>query len=121
MQSAFRGPHGVDHRPYPVPPAPEEYLQHYRSVHVPLVRQLPGLLDLEITERPPVDSAFGRPLLLVALLKFPDNATMKAALVSAEAAVAMADVASFAGGNPIQIIRCTTSGSAVPGSSELDG
>lgn len=35
---------------YKLPAEPESFLRHYKNVHVPLLRQVPGLLKIEVTE-----------------------------------------------------------------------
>ncbi|HJT40688.1 MAG TPA: EthD family reductase [Sphingobium sp.] len=81
---------------YKTPQDPEAFLEHYRAVHVPLVKQLPGLLSVEIT-------LIKRTLLgeegnfLLAEMAFADPESFKAALKSQENAAVGADAMAFAG------------------------
>ncbi|PSR23661.1 MAG: EthD family reductase [Sulfobacillus acidophilus] len=83
-------------------PADEQaFLSHYESVHVPLAKRLPGLIDLK----------WGQPQVLgdeqdaeqglwffVAELTFADKRTLVGALESKEGQAASRDVQSFADG-----------------------
>ena len=79
-------------------PADEHaFMQHYLNVHVPLVRQIPGLDRLELTRftRSPLG---GEPAyFLMAEMYYPDRDTFKAAMKSPENAAAGEDLMSFAG------------------------
>lgn len=81
---------------YKTPQDSEAFLDHYRNVHVPLVKQLPGLLGVEIT-------LIKRTLLgdegnfLLAEMSFADAESFKAALKSSENAAVGADALAFAG------------------------
>jgi uncharacterized protein (TIGR02118 family) len=72
------------------------FLQHYREVHTPLVRKMPGLEKLEVTK---IEAdAMGSPTdyFLLAEMSFADEATLTAAMNSAEGRAAAKDLMSFA-------------------------
>ena len=64
---------------YRAPEDAEEFLRHYREVHMPLVRALPGLVDAAITRinRTLVGEAG---VFLMAEMSFADDAALAAAL-----------------------------------------
>ena len=67
---------------YKTPKNPAAFDRHYFEVHVPLVRQLPGLRKLE-TNRGPVISLYGASdVHLVASLQFDSLSDINAALTS---------------------------------------
>ena len=67
---------------YKTPKNPAAFDRHYFEVHVPLVRQLPGLRKLE-TNRGPVISLYGASdFHLVASLQFDSLSDINAAFVS---------------------------------------
>ena len=67
---------------YKTPKNPAAFDRHYFEVHVPLVRQLPGLRKLE-TNRGPVISLYGASdVHLVASLQFDSLSDINAAFVS---------------------------------------
>lgn len=70
--------------------------KHYREVHTPLARKMPGLKRLEvshITGSPAGEAKFH----LLAEMYFESHEAMKAALASPEGKAAGKDVMSFAG------------------------
>ena len=83
---------------YDKPDDEAAFWDHYRSVHAPLTRQLPGLQDLELL-RVTADAFGGEPpYSLVATMSFPDEATFKAAMRSEENKRLGKDLMSFAKG-----------------------
>jgi len=82
---------------YNTPEDPEAFDAHYENVHLPLARQIPNLLSLEVLR---VNKAIvgGRDVYLIAELIFADQAAFDAAAASEEFGAAGADVMSFAGG-----------------------
>lgn len=82
---------------YNTPADPEAFMRHYRETHLPLVRQIPGLLRAELTliDRTLVGEQGSY---LLVQMEFADEASFKAALRSPENAAAGADVALFADG-----------------------
>ena len=77
---------------YSGPVDPETFDRHYRDVHVPLVRALPGLARFT-TSKP--RALGGEAPYLVAELWFEDGDAMKAAMKSTEMAAAAADAQTF--------------------------
>lgn len=80
---------------YHHPADPEAFLAHYRGVHDPLTRTMPGLQSFEwgVCETPDGSTP---PYFLVAVLTFADRATALAALGSPEGEAGAADMARFA-------------------------
>jgi uncharacterized protein (TIGR02118 family) len=83
-------------------PADEKaFLSHYETVHVPLAKRLPGLIDLkwgkpeELGDRHRPDEDFW---FFVAELTFADKSTLVGALESVEGQAASRDVQTFADG-----------------------
>jgi uncharacterized protein (TIGR02118 family) len=70
--------------------------QHYRDVHIPLARKIPGLVRFTIAHANTL-SAEAAPY-LVAELDFESEASFGAGLQSAEGQATAADVANFATG-----------------------
>jgi uncharacterized protein (TIGR02118 family) len=69
--------------------------QHYKQVHAPLMRQVPGLLRMEVTHN--IQSFRGDPeYYLVAEMYFQDRASFDAAMASEENRAAGKDLMSFA-------------------------
>lgn len=83
---------------YRKPADPEAFLARYHEGHAPLVRSLPGLVSLAVTQ---VERTYGdgegAPF-LVAAMTFNDSDALKSALKSPEMAAVGADVAQFAEG-----------------------
>lgn len=76
----------------------DAFLEHYREVHTPLTRQLPGLERL-VVDRVTADAFGGEPeFVLMAEMHFPDAATFKTAMRSDENRRLGADLQSFAKG-----------------------
>ncbi|HKR86856.1 MAG TPA: EthD family reductase [Phenylobacterium sp.] len=81
---------------YKTPEDADAFFAHYREVHIPLVRKLPGLAKVEITQ-------INKTLLgekgnfLLAEMTFTDPEAFQAAMRSPENAAAGADAVAFAG------------------------
>jgi uncharacterized protein (TIGR02118 family) len=77
---------------------PDDYdgfVRHYREVHLPLVRRIPGLIRLEVAEvKRTLISEF--PYVIMTEMCYPDAATFKAAMKSPEQAAVAADLQEFA-------------------------
>ena len=81
---------------YKKPADVEAFERHYKEVHTPLVKNMPGLRKLEIvrfTGAPMGEAKF----YLMALMDFDNKNAMMAALGSDEGKAAGKDVMSFAG------------------------
>lgn len=87
---------------YRRPPDEQAFLLHYETVHVPLARRLPGLIDLKWGQPqalPPHDRREDDdPWFFVAELTFPSKNVLVSALESAEGQAASRDVQAFANG-----------------------
>jgi uncharacterized protein (TIGR02118 family) len=81
---------------YRAPEDVEAFLNHYENIHMPLVRKLPGLLDVRITRLDRTLVGEGAPF-LIAEMGFADDAALTAALKSPENAACGADAMAFAG------------------------
>lgn len=81
---------------YKIPENEEAFFNHYRSVHLPLVNTIPGLVRTEITR-------INRTLMgekgnfLLAELYFADDPSFAEAMASSENAAVGADAVAFAG------------------------
>ena len=82
---------------YSRPDDVEAFERHYREVHTPLVRKMPGLRRLEVSRV--TGSPAGEPrYYLIAEMYFDDARALEAALRSDEGRAAGKDLMSFAGG-----------------------
>jgi uncharacterized protein (TIGR02118 family) len=79
------------------PQDPAEFDRHYREVHIPLARKLPGLRRYTLSRNArPIRG--GDPYYLVAELDFDDVASLRGAFQSPEGQATAADVAVLAAG-----------------------
>jgi uncharacterized protein (TIGR02118 family) len=82
---------------YSQPKDAEAFDRHYRDVHIPLAKKLPGLRRYTISrDQAPVRG--GEPYYLVAELDWDDMAALQRALQSPEGQAAARDVPTFASG-----------------------
>ena len=83
---------------YKTPSDEEAFWHHYETVHVPLVRKIPGLQSINLSRvvSSPTDPEL--PYVLIAEMTFPDRATFDAAMKSEENKMAGKDLMSFARG-----------------------
>jgi len=83
---------------YRKPDDPEAFFAHYRDVHTPLVRRLPGLERL-VLDRVTADAFGAEPAyVLIAEMHFADRETFKNAMRSKENAAVAEDLGGFARG-----------------------
>lgn len=87
---------------YGQPADPAAFDAHYRDVHAPLARQLPGLVRFTTGHAQPMDPAQPGPY-LVAELDFDSEQAMGKAFASPEGQAAAADVGTFASGGASMI------------------
>ena len=81
---------------YKKPADVDAFETHYREIHAPLARKMPGLKRLEVSHM--TGSPAGEPkFYMTAELYFDDKAAMFAALGSDEGKAAAKDVMAFAG------------------------
>jgi uncharacterized protein (TIGR02118 family) len=79
---------------YETPVQPDEFDRHYREVHVPLAKKLPGLRRYTVSRKPaPIR---GDAYYLVAELDWDDMASLRAAFESPEGRATAKDVANLA-------------------------
>lgn len=79
---------------YKRPPDPAAFLDHYKTVHLPLAQALPGVQNLLWGLVSPLGS--GDDLYLVASLQFQDRKALDAAMASPEGRAAARDLEQFA-------------------------
>lgn len=80
---------------YDVPSDIDEFERHYREVHIPLAKKLPGLLRYSLSRNiAPIRG--GAPYYLVAELDWSDMDSLKRAFSSPEGKATADDVARFA-------------------------
>lgn len=82
---------------YNTPEDKADFDKHYSEIHIPLARQLPGLLAYTVS-RDLATLGGRKDIYLVAELDFPDAAALHAALSSEIGQQAAADVPTFASG-----------------------
>lgn len=82
---------------YQTPEDAEAFLTHYRDVHVPLVKKVPGLLRAEVTKINRTMIGDNAPF-LIAEMYFADKESFSAAMKSPENAAAGQDLMTFAKG-----------------------
>jgi uncharacterized protein (TIGR02118 family) len=80
---------------YDVPDDPNEFDRHYREIHVPLAKQLPGLRRYTVSRNVSAVRG-GEPFYLVAELDWDTLDDLKAAFQSAEGQATASDVDQFA-------------------------
>ncbi len=80
---------------YATPEDPAAFDAHYHSVHAPIVRQYPGLMDLRLTR---ADGVAGREpaFYLMAEMAFASRADLDAAMASEPGVESARDLRSFA-------------------------
>jgi len=82
---------------YKRPEDVEAFLDHYETVHIPLVRKIPGLKNA-VVNRVTGSPMGGEPAYFqIAELQFTDKTAFEAAMASPEFRAAGKDVTSFAG------------------------
>jgi uncharacterized protein (TIGR02118 family) len=79
------------------PQDPGKFDRHYREVHIPLTKKLPGLRRYTLS-RNAAPIRGGEPHYLIAELDFDDMAALREAFRSPEGQATAADVASLAAG-----------------------
>jgi uncharacterized protein (TIGR02118 family) len=89
---------------YQAPDDPEAFLAHYNDVHMPLVRQTPGLQRAEAYRITANAMGGDVPYFLAAEMTYPDKATFDAAMASPENRAAGKDLMSFARGKVTLLI-----------------
>jgi uncharacterized protein (TIGR02118 family) len=80
---------------YDTPENPEAFDRHYNEIHIPLVRQLPGLLRYTVSRNISATRG-GKELYLVAELDWENLEAMQAAMTSETGKQTTADVPKFA-------------------------
>lgn len=80
---------------YPQPDDPEAFDRHYREVHIPLAKKLPGLRRYTVSRNPGAVRG-GQPFYLVAELDWDDMEAVQQAFASPEGKAASEDVPTFA-------------------------
>jgi uncharacterized protein (TIGR02118 family) len=83
---------------YGMPVDPAEFERHYREVHIPLAKQLPGLRRYSISRGPLSGVRGGEPFHLIAELDWDDMDALRAAFASPIGQATGADVPLLATG-----------------------
>ncbi|HIE4271986.1 TPA: EthD family reductase [Pseudomonas aeruginosa] len=88
---------------YSYPKDPLEFERHYREVHVPLVKKMPGLVEFKasITDSGVQPEQWHA----IAVLKYHDQMALDRSMASPEGFAAVEDVSNFASGG-CQIYTC---------------
>ena len=81
---------------YNKPADPEAFDRHYREVHIPLAKKLPGLRRYTVSRG--VSAGRGEGCYLIAELEWDDMAALQRAFASPEGKAASEDVPAFATG-----------------------
>lgn len=81
---------------YRRPDDPDSFMQHYRQVHLPLARRMPGLRKVEINHFFQADGTKSDPFLM-AEMYFDSREVMLASIRSPEGKASGKDLQSFAG------------------------
>lgn len=92
---------------YQKPDDPAAFLAYYFDVHMPLVRQTPGLLKAEAYQVKANAMGGESPYFLIAEMTYPDKATFEAAAASPENRAAGKDLMSFAKGKVTLLVAET--------------
>ena len=74
------------------------FMAHYENVHMPLVRQIPGLVDTVVNRGIEAPGGGAPAYFLIAEMRFADRASFDAAMASPENRAAGKDLMSFAKG-----------------------
>ena len=83
---------------YKTPKNPEAFDKHYKSVHIPLAKKIPGLRRYDISAGSVATPAGKSDVHLAAALDFETLATLQLGLASPEGQAAAGDLAHFADG-----------------------
>jgi uncharacterized protein (TIGR02118 family) len=76
---------------YQTPKDPQAFDNHYRTVHIPLAKALPGLIRYEVGRRPILTPAGDPEPYLIGTLYFEDLAALRRAFASPEGQLCAAD------------------------------
>ncbi|ADL01189.1 EthD family reductase [Brevundimonas subvibrioides] len=91
---------------YRTPTDPAAFDAHYRDVHAPLARQIPGLRRFDLSDGPVMTPEGPSDIHSIAILTFDSLADLTAAMGSPEGQAAAADVGTFAtGGASMQMFE----------------
>jgi uncharacterized protein (TIGR02118 family) len=88
---------------YSTPLDAEAFERHYRDVHIPLARKLPGLRRYTIS-RPAAPVRGENPYYLIAELDWDDMAALQQAFSSPQGQAAAQDVPTFATGGVLSMV-----------------
>jgi uncharacterized protein (TIGR02118 family) len=88
---------------YNTPEDPAEFHRHYREVHIPLAKSLPGLRRYTVSRDVALIRGAG-PYYMIAELDFDDRAALEAAFASPEGQAAAQDVPKFATGGSHSLV-----------------
>ena len=83
---------------YNAPHDPTHFEQYYFGTHVPIAKQLPGLMSYRVSKGALAAPDGAPPYYLIAILEFESLAAIEAALASPEGKATVEDVPKFATG-----------------------
>ncbi len=89
---------------YGEPDDADAFQQYYRTTHMPLAKQLPGLIRYELSSGVVSDFGGGSPYFMVAPLTFSAKKDIHAAMVSEIGEAVAADLKNFATGGVTVLI-----------------
>jgi uncharacterized protein (TIGR02118 family) len=89
---------------YGHPQDPAAFDRHYREVHAPLAKQIPGLKGFMSTKPTSLTQQEPSPYYLIAQLYFEHMGALQAALQSAEGQATAGDLANFATGGATLVV-----------------
>lgn len=88
---------------YKTPKDKEAFDKHYFEVHVPLAKQLPGLIKYEVGRGPIISTTGDNDVYLIGYLFFDNMETMKASFATEIGKACAADRKILAGDDMVQI------------------
>ncbi len=89
---------------YKTPTDPAAFDRYYFDTHVPLARNIPGMLSYEVNDGAVASPAGASPYHLVATLEFASMGALQQAMGSPEGVAAASDVPNFASGGVEMLI-----------------
>lgn len=89
---------------YGEPDDAEAFQRYYRETHIPLTKQLPGLIRYELSRGTISDFGGGSPYFMVATLTFSAKKDVHAAMVSEIGEAVAVDLKNFASGGVTVLI-----------------
>ena len=111
-QGAGRVPMGRIVAFHQQPPDPESWLEYYQSVHLPIVRKIPGLQNIRWGKVLRTSDGSPAPCRLISDVYFKDAAALETALATPQMKEAFDDTAKFILPGNVQIMFCEATDTA---------